>query len=62
MNKFNEDSRVKIPTILHLIQLGYDYLALKDAEWNIDTNIFTNVFLKSITKINEGLSTDDANV
>ena len=62
MNIFNEDSRVKTPIILHLIQLGYDYLALKDAEWNIDTNIFTNVFLESITKINEGLSTDDANV
>jgi len=58
MNIFNEDSRVKTPIILHLIQLGYDYLALKDAEWNIDTN----VFLESITKINEGLSTDDANV
>lgn len=61
MNKFNEDSRVKIPTILHLIRLGYEYLSLKDAEWNIDTNIFTNVFLESITKINEGLVFDDAN-
>ncbi len=36
MNKFNEDSRVKIPTILHLIRLGYEYLSLKDTEWNID--------------------------
>ena len=32
--KFNEDSRVKIPSILHLTRLGYDYLPLKDAEWN----------------------------
>ena len=24
--KFNEDSRVKIPSILHLTRLGYDYL------------------------------------
>ena len=59
--KFNEDSRVKIPTILHLIRLGYEYLSLKNTEWNIDTNIFTSVFLESITKINEGLILDDAN-
>jgi type I restriction enzyme R subunit len=58
--KFNEDSRVKIPSILHLTRLGYDYLPLKDAEWNIDTNIFTDVFLKSVLKINDGLTEDDA--
>ena len=28
--QFNEDSRVKIPTILHLMQLGYKYISLKD--------------------------------
>jgi len=60
MKKFNEDSRVKIPTILHLTRLGYDYLPLKDAEWNTDTNIFTDVFIESITKINNGLALDDA--
>ena len=54
--KFNEDSRVKIPSILHLIRLGYDYLPLKDAKWNLDTNIFTDVFLKSVLKINDGLT------
>ena len=58
--KFNEDSRVKIPSILHLTRLGYDYLPLKDAEWNIDTNIFTDVFLKSVLKINDGLKEEDA--
>jgi len=60
MNKFNEDSRVKIPTILHLTRLGYNYLSLKDAVWNTDTNIFTDIFLKSITSINDGLALDDA--
>lgn len=25
--KFNEDTRVKIPTIPHLMRLGYQYLA-----------------------------------
>ena len=58
--KFNEDSRVKIPSILHLTRLGYDYLPLKDAEWNLDTNIFTDVFLKSVLKINNSLTEDYA--
>jgi hypothetical protein len=31
--KFNEDARVKIPSILHLMQLGYTYLSLKDTYW-----------------------------
>lgn len=29
---FNEDSRVKIPTILHLVRLGYEYLSLKNQQ------------------------------
>lgn len=41
---FNEDSRVKIPTILHLMKLGYQYLSLKDAQLDIDTNIFPELF------------------
>lgn len=32
--KFNEDSRVKILTILHLSRLGYKYLSLKDETWD----------------------------
>lgn len=56
--KFNEDSRVKIPTILHLMRLGYGYLSLKDptVTWDESTNIFTDIFHKSIQRINEGLS------
>jgi hypothetical protein len=30
---FNEDSRVKIPALLHLTRLGYKYLSLKNAAW-----------------------------
>ena len=51
--KFTEDSRVKIPSILHLTRLGYNYISLKDAVWDEDTNIFTDIFQKSIAKINE---------
>jgi type I restriction enzyme R subunit len=51
--KFNEDSRVKIPTILHLIRLGYKYLALKEpsVKWDTSNNIFTDLFYQSIKKI-----------
>src|SRR4051794_23162750 len=49
---FNEDSRVKIPTILHLACLGYEYLSLKQCEWDEDTNIFINIFKESVAEIN----------
>lgn len=58
--KFNEDSRVKIPSILHLTRMGYKYISLKDAVWNTDTNIFTDIFKESITKINDEFEEDDA--
>jgi type I restriction enzyme R subunit len=57
--KFNEDSRVKIPSILHLIRLGYNYLSLKDNVWDESTNIFTDVFFESIQRINPELSKND---
>ena len=49
---FNENTRVKIPAILHLTQLGYEYVSLKDAKWDADTNIFTDIFTESIRRIN----------
>ena len=54
--KFNEDSRVKIPAILHLVRLGYDYLSLKDASWDESTNIFPEIFKDSVGRINPELS------
>ena len=58
--KFNEDSRVKIPTILHLMKLGYEYLPLSSATWDTDTNIFTDIFYDSVMRINQGLEKDEA--
>jgi len=55
---FNEDSRVKIPSILHLIRLGYKYLSLADYSWDESTNIFTDIFKKSIQRINPKLDGD----
>ena len=57
--KHNEDTRVKIPAILHLVRLGYDYLSLKDAVWDESTNIFTDVFKTSILKINPEMEEDE---
>jgi len=58
--KFTEDTRVKIPVILHLVRLGYQYLSLKDQRWDLDTNIFPGLFRQAISKINPGI--DDADV
>lgn len=57
--KFNEDSRVKIPTILHLMRLGYTYLPLKGQKWDESTNIFTDIFKESIGRLNNHLSESD---
>ncbi len=57
--KFTEDSRVKIPTILHLIRLGYEYLSLKNANWDIETNIFPDIFRQSIARLNQEIDQDD---
>ncbi len=57
--KFNEDSRVKIPSILHLVRLGYKYLSLKDNEWDKETNIFKDIFTQSLTTINADLEEKD---
>ncbi|WP_264564399.1 type I restriction endonuclease subunit R [Flavobacterium sp. N3904] len=56
---FNEDSRVKIPTILHLTRLGYNYISLKNAVWDENTNIFNTVFIDSISKINPTIDLSD---
>lgn len=59
--KFNEDSRVKIPSILHLTRLGYSYLSLKDAIWDEQANICTDIFKSSIDKINPNSEDGDNN-
>ncbi len=56
---FNENSRVKIPTILHLVRLGYEYLSLKNQQWDESTNIFTDIFNKSIKRLNPNLTDVD---
>jgi len=56
---FTENSRVKIPTVLHLCRLGYTYLPLKGTTWDKATNIFTDIFTESIGRINPGINADE---
>ena len=56
---FNEDSRVKLPSVLHLYRLGYQYLSLKNTVWDETTNIFTDIFAKSIAQINPHIEEGD---
>lgn len=57
--KFTEDTRVKIPVILHLIRLGYRYLSLKEQHWDKETNIFPDLFTAAVGRINPGIAPDD---
>ena len=59
----NENSRVKIPALIHLTRLDYEYVSLKNYQGEIhtDTNIFTDIFRESVSRINgKALSTQDA--
>ncbi|MBN2702635.1 MAG: type I restriction endonuclease subunit R [Pontiellaceae bacterium] len=59
---FNEDSRVKIPAILHLCRLGYTYLSKDGAVWDEATNIFPDIFRESVAGINSGKELDRADL
>lgn len=50
--KFNEDSRVKIPALLHLIRLGYQYIPFKEQIRIEESNIFSSIFILKICEIN----------
>jgi type I restriction enzyme R subunit len=58
----NENSRVKIPALVHFTRLKYEYISLKAYNGTIDkdTNIFVDTFRDAINKINgTNLSLDD---
>lgn len=61
----SEDSRVKIPALVHFTRLGYTYMSIKDKECNVDydgdTNIFYSQFLSAVNRINQTeLTLEDA--
>jgi type I restriction enzyme R subunit len=57
--KFNEDSRVKIPAILHLTRLGYTYLSLKGLKWEESSTIVPSLFRRSLSAINPNATPDE---
>lgn len=59
MTIFSEDSRVKIPALLHLTRLGYSYLSLKQARWDHRDNIFDDVFAAAIIRLNPDIEPAD---
>lgn len=51
--KFNEDSRVKIPALVHLTRLGYNYIPKSQtSKIHKETNILQDVFKEAISRIN----------
>lgn len=52
MMKHNEDSRVKIPALLHFLRLGYTYQTKRNQNIDEKNNIFIDIFKQSIRDIN----------
>ena len=58
-----EDSRVKIPALVHFTRLGYSYFSIKSKirgkDYHEDTNIFYDIFSHAINRINNTKYTID---
>lgn len=62
MPAFSEDSRVKFPTLMHLMSMGFEYVSQKGlntryvsspkVEWDSLTNILTDYFKSAYNKLN----------
>ena len=59
---FNEDSRVKIPALVHLTRLGYKYISRSDvkAQADPDTNILKDVFSEQIKRLNPNIDNESS--
>lgn len=60
--KYNEDSRVKVPVILQLVRLGYEFLPRSawEKQREPQTNILREEFTRAYMRLNEGKTEDDA--
>ncbi len=45
---FNENTRVKIPALIHLQKLGYEYLSLKTLKYDPETNVAVDILAESL--------------
>jgi len=49
---FNEDTRVKLPAVAHLMKIGFKYLSKRSSRIDKHLNLFIDVFKDSVQKIN----------
>ena len=56
MAGFNEDTRVKVPALMHLTRIGYTYRSLKTMRLDPLTNIDLDTFTKQLRELNGDLS------
>ena len=56
MAGFNEDTRVKVPALMHLTRLGYTYRSLHSLHLDTSTNIGLDNFSKQLRKFNNDLT------
>ncbi len=60
MTIHNENSRVKIPALVHLTRLGYQYVSLKQTnDFDPETNIIKSIFRKRFLEINREVTESD---
>ena len=57
MSKFNEATRVQMPTMVHLTRLGYGYIGkisedMAGSVYDPDTNILIDVFKQQFERLN----------
>lgn len=70
MSAFNEDSRVKFPTLIHLMKMGYKYITSKGfhnknfnyekEKIDTDTNILVDRFKEAYLRLNPNKNDVDA--
>jgi type I restriction enzyme R subunit len=59
---FNEDSRVKIPALIHLSKLGYEFLPLGTFKKDPVTNIAEDIFENALRRLNTNYSRDEIEI
>jgi len=55
---FNEDTRVKLPAVAHLMKLGFKYVSKRTSKIDKQLNLFVDIFKDSIQKINNQAISD----
>lgn len=57
---FSEDSRVKIPALVHMTRLGYEYISKDEVKRQADpeTNILKDIFVDSVKRLNPSITKD----